>query len=241
VQAAIHEQLFDPDRGIYVDGVGTEHASLHANLFPLVFGIVPSKNRKTVIEFVKSRGMACSVYGAHYLIEALFDAGEDQAAIDLLTSQSDRSWVNMLRVGSTVTTEAWDVKYKANAGWTHAWSASPAHLLPRKLLGVEPLEPGFGKVLIRPRPGKLTHATATLPTIRGPIRVSFDQHPGKSFQLKFNLPANVTGCVVLEATSDAEMDVIVDGHRQRGTRVDGGIMIESLGSGSHTLERIDLH
>ena len=36
-QAAFQEKLFDPARGLYRDGVGTDHASEHANLFPAGF------------------------------------------------------------------------------------------------------------------------------------------------------------------------------------------------------------
>jgi hypothetical protein len=120
VKAAFNEKFFDSQRGIYVDGIGTGHASIHANLFALAFGLVPSNRCAAVAGFVKSRGMACSVYPTVYLLEALYDAGEDRYALNLMTSDSDRSWLNMIRAGSTVTTEAWDVKYKVNEGWTHA-------------------------------------------------------------------------------------------------------------------------
>ena len=33
--AEFQRQLFDPQRGLYRDGIGTDHVSLHANLFPL--------------------------------------------------------------------------------------------------------------------------------------------------------------------------------------------------------------
>ena len=90
--------------------------------------------------------MACGVYAANYLLEALYNAGEGQYALDLMTSEIDRSWMNMIKTGSTMTTEAWDVKYMPHfMGWSHAWSASPAHIIPRKLMGIEPGEPGFGK------------------------------------------------------------------------------------------------
>jgi hypothetical protein len=120
VKAAFNENFFDSQRGIYVDGIGTGHASIHANLFALAFGLVPSNRCAAVAGFIKSRGMACSVYPTVYLLEALYDAGEDRYALNLMTSDSDRSWLNMIRAGSTVTTEAWDVKYKVNEGWTHA-------------------------------------------------------------------------------------------------------------------------
>ena len=75
MRRAIDEKLFDAERGVYVDGEGTAHASLHANMFPLALGLVPEERVASVVEFVKSRGMACSVYGAQYLLEGLYDGG----------------------------------------------------------------------------------------------------------------------------------------------------------------------
>ena len=42
--------------------------------------------------------MACSVYGSQYLLEALYKAGEADYALQLMTSDSKRSWLNMIRV-----------------------------------------------------------------------------------------------------------------------------------------------
>jgi len=70
--------LLDHKRGIYMDGEGTDHAALHANMFPLAFGLVPEKYHQSVIEFIKSRGMAARPYGAQYLLQALYESGESQ-------------------------------------------------------------------------------------------------------------------------------------------------------------------
>ncbi|MDF1573513.1 MAG: family 78 glycoside hydrolase catalytic domain, partial [Bacteroidales bacterium] len=40
---AINEQLFNQETGNYRDGIGTDHSSLHANMLPLAFGIVPER------------------------------------------------------------------------------------------------------------------------------------------------------------------------------------------------------
>ena len=236
VRSAINAKMFDSERGIYIDGIGASHSSLHANLFPLAFGIVPPEHRKSVVEFVKSRGMACSVYPTVYLLEALFDAGEDQAALDLMTSDSDRSWLNMLRVGSTVTTEAWDVKYKKNSGWTHAWSSAPAQILPRKLVGIEPLEPGFGKVRIHPRPGNLTHASTRLPTIRGFIDAGF-KRDASTFELSVTLPANMTAEIALPDLDNPSDEITVNGKPAKGRLADGRVWLDDLGSGTYRIIR----
>ena len=41
-RSAFQRALFDPARGLYRDGEGTDHVSAHANLFPLAFGLVPA-------------------------------------------------------------------------------------------------------------------------------------------------------------------------------------------------------
>lgn len=197
VLTAVNGKMFNPDRGVYVDGIGSAHVSFHANLFPLAFGMVPDAHCKSVVAYIISRGMACSVYPTVYLLEALYDAGADQAALDLMTATHDRSWLHMIAVGSTVTTEAWDIKYKGNSGWTHAWSSAPAQILPRKLMGIETLEPGFGKVRIQPRPGNLKYASTRLPTIRGTITAQFERSATDSFELTMTIPANMTAEVVL--------------------------------------------
>lgn len=237
VRTAINAKLLDPKRGIYVDGIGTDHAALHANLFPLAFGLVPDAHRRTVAEYVKSRGMACSVYPTVFLLEALYDADEEQYALDLMTSTSDRSWLNMIRVGSTVTTEAWDIKYKKNSGWTHAWSTAPVQIIPRKLMGIEPLEPGFGKVRIQPRPGNLTHANVRLPTIRGPILAAFKRPTPASFELSVTLPANMTADIALPALGHPSSDVLLDGKLRRGRLAGTHVFVDGVDSGTHTLSR----
>ncbi|NSW95396.1 MAG: acetylglucosamine-6-sulfatase, partial [Bacteroidales bacterium] len=76
VKHSINEKLLDKSKGIYIDGEGSSHSSLHANMMPLAFGLVPPENLDRVIDFIKSRGMACSVYGAQYLLEGLYRSGE---------------------------------------------------------------------------------------------------------------------------------------------------------------------
>lgn len=196
VRKAVNTLLFDQQRGIYIDGVGTEHSSQHANMFPLAFGMVPEEHQQSVTEFIKSRGMACSVYGAQFLLDALYDRGEAEYALSLLNSTGLRSWYNMIRMGSTITTEAWDNVYKPNLDWNHAWGAVPANVIVRGLMGVEPLEPGYSKVRIAPQPGGLEHAELRLATIKGEIRVAFQKEKDGSYTLDVQLPANMQAEII---------------------------------------------
>ena len=172
-RAAFQEKLFDTARGIYRDGEGTDHAAQHANLFPLAFGIVPAGHRASVTDFVTQRGMACSVYAAQYLLEALFANNSGKHALALITADNDRSWKHMIESGTTITWEAWGQKYKPNQDWNHAWGASTANLLPRFVLGAQPLTPGGKRAVIRTNPGNLKFAKGKTPTPLGPLLVSW--------------------------------------------------------------------
>lgn len=234
VWSSFNAQFFDSARCIYVDGEGTDHASLHANMFALAFGLVPAEHRPSVVAFIKSRGMACSVYGAQHLLDGLYEHGEAEYALSLLTARHDRSWWNMIAVGSTMTLEAWDWKYKQNLDWNHAWGAAPANLIPRYLLGVRPLEPGFGRILIQPQPAHLPRAAGVVPTIRGPVRVAFEHEVDIRFQLEVELPANTRGIVKLPL-GGAPARLLVDDRDVPGV-LEGRSMAIEIGSGRHTVE-----
>lgn len=188
---AFNEKMFDAKRGIYIDGIGTDHASLHANMMPLAFDLVPEEHKASVVEFVKSRGMACSVYGSQYLMDGLYNAGAADYALDLLTDTSDRSWYNMIRIGSTITLEAWDLKYKNNLDWNHAWGAVPANAIPRGLWGIQPKTPGFGIATIKPQMGDLKSSTIEVPTIKGTIKATYTYKSRRLQQYTVEIPANM--------------------------------------------------
>lgn len=205
VYSAFNGSLFDSKTGAYRDGEDTDHCSLHSNMFALAMGLVDDRKQPSVVKFIKSRGMACSVYGAQFLLEALYEADEDQAALELMTGETDRSWPHMIYdIGSTITLEAWDPKYKPNLDWNHAWGAAPASIIPRLLVGVEPLEPGFGVVRIKPRIGSLSDVNATVPTVRGPIGVCIRRDEAE-YHLRCTIPANATAEVHLPTSDPSQV------------------------------------
>jgi hypothetical protein len=235
LKTTFNEKLLDKKRGVYLDGIGTDHASLHGNMFPLAFGLSPERETETISRFVQSRGMACSVYGSQFLLDAVYDSNNADYGLALLTSTSDRSWYNMIRVGSTISLEAWDNKYKPNQDWNHAWGAVPANIIPRKLMGIEPLEPGFRKIRIKPQPASLEHAEIKYPTIRGDVLVSFQNKPGQSFKLDVTIPANTTSDIYLPFWSKSQK-VTQNGSAVSYHQIGNFTVIAGIGSGNNTFE-----
>jgi hypothetical protein len=208
-RAAFQGKLFDPGRGVYRDGEGTDHASQHASLFPLAFGLVPPGEVARVTAFVAARGMACSVYAAQYLLEALFEHGAADAAHALIVAPTDRSWKHMVESGTTITWEAWGQKYKPNQDWNHAWGAAPANLFPRYVLGLQASAPGWTRARIRPHPGALAHAAGRIPTPRGPVSIDWRRDAG--FRIEISLPPGVTARLELPAPAGSH-EVLLNGH-----------------------------
>lgn len=191
LKTVINRQFFDPKKGLYVDAVGSNHVSLHGNMFPLAFGLVENKYKPHLIQFIKSRRMACSVYGAQYLLEALYQENEAEYALILLQEGGERSWLNMLKSGSTITLEAWDIKFKPNLDWNHAWGAAPANIIPRQLFGIQPTSAGFSTFSIKPQTAGLRFGEIKTPTLKGDIIVKFtNDRLQKSYMLELEIPAN---------------------------------------------------
>ena len=236
VKRIFNQDFFDKTNKIYIDGINSMHSSLHANMFPLAFGLVPVEYKANVVNYIKSKWMACGVYGANYLMEALYNSGEGKYALELMTNDSDRGWLNMIRVGATMTTEAWDQKYMpAYYSWNHAWSASPVHIISRWLMGIHPGQPGFGKIIIKPQPGDLKWASIKLPTIRGDIEASLKQKAGYSFELDITIPANTTSKVYLPKIAES-YSLTVDGKILKDVATEGAWIVIDSSSGRHSFE-----
>ena len=229
---AFQDKLFDSARGIYRDGEGTDHASLHANLFPLAFGLVPEAKRTRVAQWLADRGMACSVYAAQYLMEGLFENDCATQALALMTASHDRSWKHMVESGTTISWEAWDQRFKPNQDWNHAWGAAPANLLPRYVLGVQPLAPGWSHALIRPHPGSLQHAEGKIPTPLGPVLVRWEK--SGTFKLTVTLPPGMSAQVEIPAGDNSR--VFVDGKPARAQRRGAWWILDQKVTGTALIE-----
>lgn len=231
--AVFQKTFFDADKGLYRDGIDTDHISSHANLYPLAFGLVPESDREKMADWLANRGMRCSVYAAQYLMEGLFENGADSDALALMTAKNDRSWRYMVESGTTISWEAWDMKYKPNQDWNHAWGAAPANLLPRFVLGAEPLEPGWKVGRISPKIGTLKYAKGKVPTKHGPIMISWKNEA--AFELSLDLPEGMTAWVDLPASSEAQ-GVFVNGKSVSASKAKQRWSLKNLVSGSVKIE-----
>ena len=227
-----NEAFFDRERGLYVDGVETNHASSHANFFPLAFGLAPDGYEESIAEWLADRGMRCSVYAAQYFLEALYEHGADEEATALMIDRGKRSWGHMLDSDATITWEAWDVTYKPNLDWNHAWGSAPGNLLPRYVLGIQPRHSGWASATIRPATGGLSSAQGKTPTPFGPIKVQWTDR--EKFRMVVDAPSEISLHVAVPAKAGDV--VLLDGEKINATRDKSHWVINDELRGRHTIE-----
>jgi alpha-L-rhamnosidase len=216
--------------GTYIDGIGTSHRSQHATAFAVALGVVPQSHLAAAGRALAMQGMHMSVYGAQFLLEALYRAGQPNAAMALMTSRARFSWLHMIDdLHATITTEAWDPAVKPNMTFSHAWGTAPANIVQRYVAGVEIVTPGAGRLRITPQPSGLSHFRATVPTIRGAVRIAYDG-ADRARLLEIRLPANVAADIALTPPLIGARDPtrlhVSGGSRTRAT-AEGGFVIQA--------------
>lgn len=156
---------------------------------------------RSVIAADGARGF--SAFLGYYGLTALAAAGMMTDALNIIRDY----WGGMLHLGATTFWEDFDPDWTKDAGridepvppgkrdihgdfgkycykgfrhsLCHGWASGPAPFLSKRVLGVQPLEPGCRKVRIRPQLGDLTYAEGTYPTPFGEISIAHHAESGK--------------------------------------------------------------
>ena len=188
IRALLRETMFDPATSLYVDVPGSLHTSQHTSMWAIFGNVAAPEQFPAILRHLRLKRMACSACAASKLIAALYMAGDEEQGLRLMCDRSsNRSWSNMIRLGATVTMEAWDHYIHPTMDLVHPFSAAPAHLIPREMFGIKPLAPCLKRFSLVPRTGFLKEAELRHPTIFGPIEVSVSKK-GKTARMRVKVP-----------------------------------------------------
>ena len=179
--------------GVYENGFACGQAlALH-------FGLAPEKERPAVqrrlIEAAHAEDdkIDFGLLGSTVVFRELSEAGETDLAWKMIMNESYPGFANWIVNGATTLWENWKGTSSRNhimfgdfAAWAYAYIA-----------GVRPIEPGFKRFEVRPRPpSALNHVKATVPTPHGSISVEWKKAEGK-FTLRVSVPKGTTAEVIL--------------------------------------------
>ena len=193
--------------------------------------------------YVASLGIDVGPNHGLELLRSLATAGRPADVVRLLTDASVPGWAHILAAGGTFTWETWTPSDLIGDSMSHGWGSSALVAMQETLLGVSPMEPdpdSTVQVSVAPPEGALSHAAGSVPTVAGPVVVSWerrDHRGGTGMDLNLTVPANAGALVDLVAPSVSavrEGGVAVD--RARGVSVssvaDGKVLLR-VGSGEY--------
>jgi hypothetical protein len=185
VAAAVKRATWDESRRFYADTPGKRTYSQHVNALATLADLVPKEEQAAFMRRVlDDRTLTqATYYFRFYLFRAMTHAGLGDAYLEQLAP-----WRQMLDLGLTT----WAEEPDPTRSDSHAWSAHPNYDLLATVAGIRPAVPGFSKVRIEPHLGALTSVTASVPTPRGAVSVSYTRL-NESLKAEITLPPGTTG------------------------------------------------
>jgi alpha-L-rhamnosidase len=200
-----------------VDGVVKSDCTTVYTL-AIVFGLLDAGTEnlagKRLAQLVAENGYKVSTgfAGTPYVTDALTRTGHVADAYRLLLERDCPSWLYPVTMGATTIWERWDsmlpdgtINPGEMTSFNHYALGAVADWMHRTIGGIAPLEPGYSRVLVAPRPGGgLTWARSSLETRHGKVEVSWRQDNG-ALMVEATLPEGVTGVLSLEGSPAAEL------------------------------------
>ncbi|MBT8161754.1 MULTISPECIES: glycoside hydrolase family 78 protein [Arthrobacter] len=205
-------------RYVHDDGTMTSDAQT-AYALALVFDLLPTTRQKDgaadrLAELVAGEGnrIATGFAGTPVISDALTLGGHLDTAYNLLNEEECPSWLYAVKQGGTTIWERWDSMLpdgSINPGemtsFNHYALGAVADWMHRTIGGLAPLEPGYKKIAIKPRPGGgITHASTKHLTPYGLAEVSWRIENGQ-IRLFANVPTGTTATVQLPGTASREV------------------------------------
>ncbi|MEV6483040.1 glycoside hydrolase family 78 protein [Streptomyces sp. NPDC051576] len=149
--------------------------------------------------------------GTPLVCDALADTGHLDTAYRLLLERSCPSWLYQVDMGATTVWERWDallpdgsVNPSPMTSFNHYAPGAVADWLHRTVAGLAPAEPGYRRLLIRPRPGGgLTWAEAAHETPYGRAETKWRTADGE-LRVEVLIPESTTATVHLPGTGPVE-------------------------------------
>jgi alpha-L-rhamnosidase len=202
-----NEEFLDTDTGKYHTRVNTAYRQT-SNAVPLAFGLVPAQHVDAVAANLaadveaKARHLDTGALGTGALPYALSDHGRADLAHAVLSQRDYPSYGYLRDLGATTFWESWE---PTSRGHNDPTLSSPVQWLVERVLGVEPLQPGWARFRVAPRAfGALPGASLKLDTVRGRVDVAW-QRKGNSVVLDLRVPVNTVAEVRLPNGEQKEL------------------------------------
>ena len=175
-----------------------------AQALPLFWGLVPGDQRDDVVKALRwtlerDGAFICGEVGLPYVIQAARQAGMNDLIARFVTRAEHPSYYAFVLDGETTLGEYWEHNPRSHC---HDMMGHIIEWYYNGVAGIQPQEPGFGKVLVKPYlPEGMNEFTCAYRSVRGEIRVHVKRDGG---------------AVALDVTAPDGVDCTVDGANLEG-------------------------
>ena len=138
LKEAFKKAFYDEQKRLFYDTEEKSHSALHSNVLPVFYQIAPKESWNHIVDIIMKKGLACGTQFSYFVLKALGKMGAYKEELELLTNESEHSWVNMLKEGATTCFEVWGKDQKTNTSLCHPWSCSPLIVIIEDLLKTDP-------------------------------------------------------------------------------------------------------
>jgi alpha-L-rhamnosidase len=199
IRLAYNAPFFHPEQNSYGNGSQTE------DIMPLVLNMVPPDRREKVAEHLvrtivaeKDGHLDTGITGTEYIGDVLCDHGYADLAFQVFTQETYPSFGHQIKLGATTTWEQWYSKGGMNSH-NHAMFSGAAATLFSRLGGVQPIEAGYRRFIVKPAlVDSLEWATVRTETVRGRVQTRW-QRQGKNLTLEVEVPVGSEAEIYLPA------------------------------------------
>ncbi|MCK4989825.1 MAG: hypothetical protein KAS29_05040, partial [Bacteroidales bacterium] len=201
VKTSIQKLLWSEKDNAFKDGYESSRITQQTQVYALKYGLVPEGKKPQVVEYSTSQGRSCEQSFSYWLLNTMFSEGEGQWALDYIRT----NWGAQMKKEDF--NGAWYEMWESPPGMTksHAWCSGPTAILPEKVLGVEPIAPGWKQFKIQPRLYDLEWAEGIVPSVAGDISVKLKKlTKGKEetgLQIEAVVPENTSSIIYIPVQS----------------------------------------
>ncbi len=186
VQYAANRILWNEERqafidSIHSDGVRSDVISIQTNIMAYLCECVEGERTDIMVNYILNPPDNFIKIGSPFMSFFYYEALEKLGGYDTMIENIRNKWGDMLRFGAT---SCWETflgfeKDRLTRSHCHGWSAAPGYFLPRVILGVKPVKPGFEEFVVEPHTNNLTWARGQVPTPYGCIHVEWEMKDGE--------------------------------------------------------------
>lgn len=213
-----------------------------AAVLSIYFGLLNSEEKQEAINFLlndiieRDYHITTGFLGLSFLMQTLSTIGRNDIAFKILTNNDFPSWFYMINNGATTLWERWD-SYHPQKGFfdptmnsfNHCSLGCVGEWLFTNLAGINILEPGFKKILLKPYfPERLNFVRASFQSINGLFKSEWKKVRNDLF-MKIQIPFNTS--VIISLPSN-KFELIKNHSVNKKTNESNNI---ELGSGNYKI------